>query len=116
MKKNKTLNDYLNALPADRRKRVEKRAAELIAEEMTLQELRKAKQKSQQAIAEQLHVKQAEVSKIERRVDMYVSTLRNYVQALGGSLEIVARFPASGSVRITQFETLDDDLQDALEA
>jgi len=113
---NKTLNDYLKKLPKNRRKKIEKRAAELIAEEMTLQELRKAREKSQVVIAKKLHVKQAEVSKIERRTDMYVSTLRNYVQAMGGTLEIIAKFPKTGVVRISQFEVLDENTRKTADA
>lgn len=105
----KTLDDYLRSLPKTRREKVDARVAEIAAEEMTLQELRKAKQKSQQDLASKLHVKQAEISKMERRADMYVSTLRSYVQAMGGSLDIIARFPNSGPVRITQFEDLEED-------
>lgn len=103
----KTLNDYLSKLPAARKRKIEKRAAELIAEEMTLRELRKARQQSQEEIARSLHVKQAEVSKMERRTDVYVSTLRNYVEAMGGRLEITVTFPDRSPVRINQFEELD---------
>lgn len=109
MKKKKTLNDYMKALPSARKNKVIKRAQELIAEEMGLQELRKAMQQSQQRLAEKLHVKQAEVSKIEHRTDMYVSTLRDYIQAMGGTLEITASFPNRNPIKITQFEFLDDD-------
>ncbi len=102
MKKN--LNDYLQNLSPERRKIVDERAAEILAEEMSLQELRKALQYSQQALAEKLHVKQGEISKIEHRTDMYVSTLRDYIEKLGGSLEITAHFPDKPPVRIIQFE------------
>jgi transcriptional regulator with XRE-family HTH domain len=112
----KTLSDYLEKLPKSRRKKIEKRSTELIAEEMTLQELRKAREKSQEVIAQKLHVKQAEVSKIERRTDMYVSTLRNYVQAMGGTLEIIAKFPKTGQVRISQFEVLDEEARKTVDA
>ncbi len=105
----KTLNDYMEALPPARREKVEKRAKELIAEEMSLQQLRKAMQQSQQRLAERLVVKQAEVSKIERRTDMYVSTLRDFIQAMGGTLEITASFPNRPPVKITQFGVLNDD-------
>lgn len=107
MKKN--LNDYLQALPQDRREKVEKRAAKLIAEEMSLQDLRKARQQSQKTLAEKLQVKQAEVSKIEHRTDMYVSTLRSYIEAMGGTLDIVASFPNSDPIRISNFEILGED-------
>lgn len=107
----KTLNDYLSKLPAARRKKIEKRAAQLIAEEMTLQELRKARQHSQEEIAKVLQIKQAEVSKMERRADVYVSTLRNYVEAMGGTLEIMVTFPDCPPVKINQFEDLGAELR-----
>ncbi len=74
--------------------------------EMPLQELRRARELSQQQIAAVLDTTQPEVSKIERRADMYVSTLRKFVQAMGGDLDIIARFP-DGSVRINQFHELE---------
>ncbi|MCC7529474.1 MAG: XRE family transcriptional regulator [Candidatus Melainabacteria bacterium] len=100
----KTLNDYLQALPRERREKVDARAKEILAEEMSLQELRKARQQSQQKLAEVLHVKQGEISKIEHRTDMYVSTLRDYIEAMGGTLEITASFPNSPPIKINQFE------------
>ncbi len=100
------LDDYLAKLPDKQRQAVAERAAELIAEEATLRQLREARERSQEAMAEQLHIKQAAVSKLERRTDMYLSTLRGYIEAMGGKLEIVARFPGR-AVRITQFEALD---------
>jgi transcriptional regulator with XRE-family HTH domain len=106
----KSLNDYMKEMAKPRRQKIQARAAEIIAEEMTLQELRKAKHKSQQELAKRLHVKQAEISKMERRTDMYVSTLRNFVQSMGGTLDIIAQFPDKASVRITQFETIDSEL------
>lgn len=74
--------------------------------EMPLHRLRRARELSQAQLAEQLETTQPEVSKIERRTDMYVSTLRNFIQAMGGELEIVARFP-DGAVQINQFHDLD---------
>jgi DNA-binding XRE family transcriptional regulator len=71
----------------------------------TLDELRRARQLTQAKIAETLGVNQGEVSKIEHRTDLYLSTLSEYVEALGGALEIRAVFPDS-EVRITQFESL----------
>ena len=71
--------------------------------EMNLPTLRKSRQKSQSEIASILEVNQAEISKMERRPDMYISTLINFVQALGGSVEIIARFPEAAPVRINQF-------------
>ena len=91
--------------PSARAKSAEK-ARELF-QEMPLQELRQARLLSQEQLAASLHVKQASVSKLERRTDMYISTLRGFIKAMGGDLEIVARFP-DGSVRINQFEELAD--------
>jgi transcriptional regulator with XRE-family HTH domain len=73
---------------------------------MPLHELRRARQLSQEQLATELGATQPEISKIEHRTDMYVSTLRRFVEAMGGRLEIVAQFP-DGSVRITQFQELD---------
>ncbi len=98
--------DFINALPKHERVAIAKRAAELLAEEASLQEMRKAHKRSQASVARKLNVKQAAVSKIEKRTDMYVSTLRAYVEAMGGSLDIIATFPGSPPVKITQFEEL----------
>lgn len=87
------------------REQAEQKAKALLAE-MPLQELRQARALSQEQLADLLQVKQASISKLERRTDMYISTLRSFIQAMGGELEIVARFP-DGVVRITQFEGLD---------
>ena len=67
--------------------------AEGMLVEMQLQELRKSRNITQVAVADAMHVEQGAVSKLERREDMYVSTLRDYVQALGGELRMVAKFP-----------------------
>ncbi len=77
--------------------------AEQLRAEMALADLRQARRLTQEDIAEMLGNRQAAVSKIERRADMHVSTLRRYVEALGGELEIIAHFP-EGDVRISQFE------------
>lgn len=76
---------------------------EELLKEMPLQELRRARDLTQETLAETLDVAQSEVSKIEKRTDMYVKTLRRYIEAMGGRLDIVAHFP-DGDVRITQFE------------
>ena len=70
--------------------------------EMPLHELRKAQPMSQDTLAKALNINQAAVSKMERRTDMYISTLRNYIRAMGGELEIVATFP-DGQVKIENF-------------
>jgi len=74
-----------------------------LIEEMSLHQLRKALELTQPKIAEDLHMGQGDVSKLERRTDMYVSTLASYLQAVGADLEIRAVFPDGRAVRITQF-------------
>ncbi len=76
-----------------RRKKVEARAAQLIAEEMTLQELRRARKITQVRMAKELGIGQDGVSKLEKRADLMISTLRKTVQAMGGNLSLVAEFP-----------------------
>lgn len=95
-----SLADKLAQLPADRRARVEARAAELIAEEMTLRDLRHALDRTQVHLAREMGVKQETVSRLERRSDMLLSTLRQYVAAMGGELDLVARFPDRPPVRV----------------
>jgi DNA-binding XRE family transcriptional regulator len=90
--------------PAERKQKVARRVKAMIAE-MHLDELREAREKTQVELAKTLGVNQGEISKIEHRADLYLSTLANYIEALGGSLEIRAVFP-DGDVRITQFEDL----------
>lgn len=90
----------------ERKARVARRVAEKNVE-MALHELRQAREQSQEALARALKVGQPAVAKLERRTDMYVSNLRRYIEALGGSLEITARFP-EGSVSITNFSELGD--------
>jgi transcriptional regulator with XRE-family HTH domain len=75
---------------------------------MALHELRQARERSQIELARELKVGQPAVAKLERRTDMYVSNLRRYIEALGGSLEITARFP-EGAVSITNFGDLGND-------
>lgn len=76
--------------------------------DMALNELRSARDLTQGALAEQLNLEQPAVSKLERRTDMYVSTLRKYIEAMGGELEIIAHFP-EGNVRINQFAAIEQD-------
>src|ERR1700746_3432186 len=83
------------------------RATRRMRADMTLHELRQAREQSQEDLARELGVGQPAVAKLERRADMYVSNLRRYIEALGGSLEITARFP-EGSVNIVNFGELAD--------
>lgn len=90
----------------ERKKRVAERVVALKTE-MPLAELRQARERSQEDLARVLKVNQPAVAKLEKRADMYVSNLRRYIEALGGTLEITAKF-ADGSVTITNFSDLDD--------
>ena len=87
------VNDKIKKLRPAQRKRVETRAAELIAEEMTLRELRTARKLTQVRMAKSLGVTQDSVSRLEKRSDLLLSTLRRTVQAMGGNLSLVAEFP-----------------------
>ena len=89
----RSLNEMIAALPARRQAKVGARAARLIAEEQTLQDLRRAMKKTQAAVARALKIKQENVSRIENRADLLISTLEHYVTALGGRLRFVAEFP-----------------------
>jgi predicted XRE-type DNA-binding protein len=82
-------------------------AARSMLAEMPLHELRQARGLSQKMLAEVLHVQQPSIAKIEKRTDMYLSTLRSHIEAMGGELEVVARFP-DGTVRISNFSHLGD--------
>jgi len=101
----KKFRDLTANWPPERLARVEARVHKTLAE-MRLQELRKARRLSQVALAKKLQAQQATISKLERRTDMYVSSLRQYIGAMGGELEIIARFP-EGAVRINQFQDLE---------
>src|SRR5881296_3777590 len=94
--------ELFDRLPAERQAKINSRVNATIAR-MHLDELRQARELTQMAVAATLGVNQSEISKIEHRADLYISTLAEYIQALGGELEIRAVFP-DGDVRITQFE------------
>src|SRR5437868_12542316 len=87
------INEKIQKLDAAERSKVEARAAELIAEEMTLRELRHARKLTQVRMAKTLGITQDSVSRLEKRSDLLLSTLRKTVQAMGGNLSLVAEFP-----------------------
>lgn len=89
----RNLDQIIASLPAERRAKVTARTQKLIAEEMALRHLRQAHHLTQQVMANLLHIDQAGISKIESRSDMLLSTLRSYIEAMGGSLRLVAEFP-----------------------
>jgi transcriptional regulator with XRE-family HTH domain len=100
----RSFKELTKGFSKERNARVAARVSELKSE-MALHELRQARERSQEELARELKVGQPAVAKLERRADMYVSNLRRYIEALGGSLEITARFP-EGSVNIINFGEL----------
>ena len=87
------VDESIAKLDPDQRRKVDERAAEAISEELTLRELRKARQLTQARVAEELGITQDGVSRLEQRSDLLLSTLRKTVEAMGGSLSLIARFP-----------------------
>lgn len=101
---NRKFSELRERMSPESQSRAEMKAQVMLAE-MPLNELRLARGLSQKALAEMLHVQQPSIAKMERRTDMYISTLRSHIEAMGGQLEVVARFP-DGIVRITNFADL----------
>jgi DNA-binding XRE family transcriptional regulator len=100
----KNFNELRSRMSPERRERNRAATEEMLAE-LPLAELRQALQMTQETLAELLETSQPEISKIEHRTDVYVSTLRRYIEAMGGELQIIARFP-EGKVSINQFRDL----------
>lgn len=97
----------MQKLSASRRKKVRARAAEIIAEEMSLRDLRKARKLTQTKVAKALGITQDGVSRLEKRSDLLLSTLRKTVRAMGGDVRIVAEFPDRSPVALAQFAATD---------
>lgn len=102
-----TLRNRLKKLPAARRKKINKRAKELIAQEMTLRDLRKALELTQADISSKLHMNQEAISRLERRSDLLLSTLVSYIKAMGGELNLTAKFPNRPPVKLSGFEDIE---------
>ena len=103
----KNLDRIRRQLGPARRRKIAARAAALIAEERSLQELRQAHKLTQKRMAEVLGIGQDSVSRLEQRSDLLISTLRNYVEAMGGTLSLVAEFPDKEPVILTGLAALD---------
>ena len=88
----------------ERRAKIDEKVKKALAE-MPLNELRNAHGLSQKMLAEALHIQQPAIAKLEKRTDMYISTLRSHIRAMGGELEVIARFP-DGDVSITNFSNI----------
>ena len=100
----KKFADLRAKMSPESRSRAEAKAQAML-NEMPLNELRQARGLSQKMLAEVLNVQQPSIAKLEKRTDMYISTLGSHIQAMGGELEVVARFP-DGMVRISNFSDL----------
>ena len=96
----KSLSEKLQKLPKKRQKSIQARTTQLIAEEMTLRDLRLALHKTQQDLGNALHMKQDGISRLEKRSDMLISTLSKYVAAMGGTLKLTAECPNRPSVTL----------------
>ena len=103
-----SLKKVLDNLSPERRQQVETRAAELVAEEMTLRDLRKARALTQAKMADLLQIRQDNVSRIERRTDLMLSTLRGYLEAMGGELNLIVEFKDRPPVKIMELFDLED--------
>lgn len=99
-------SELRSKMSPEARARVDARVVATL-QQLPLLELRRARNLSQQKLAEALETTQGEVSKIEHRTDLYLSTLRNYIEAMGGELDIIARFK-DGAVRISTFQDVSD--------
>ncbi len=96
------VREKIAKLSAAQRKKVEDRAAEIIAEEMSLRDLRKARRLTQARVAKTLGITQDSVSRLEKRSDLLLSTLRKTVKAMGGDVRIVAEFPDRAPVVLSE--------------
>lgn len=97
-----SIREKIGKLNATQRKKVEDRAAEIIAEEMSLRDLRKARKLTQARVAKTLGITQDSVSRLEKRSDILLSTLRKTVKAMGGDVRIVAEFPDRAPVELSE--------------
>jgi len=109
----KTLDEVIVGLPPDQQQEVETLAERLIEEELTLRDLRKAHELTQQRVAEALHISQDGVSRIEKRSDFLISTLRSYVEAMGGRLRLVVEFPDRKPITLTDLDSLETGVKPA---
>ena len=103
-----THEELMARLPKERQKRIEARAAELRREVEGLKVLRKLTRRSQEQIAQSLGIKQPSAVKIERQTDLYLSTLRQFVEAAGGKLELCVELPGTGAFSLTGVGEIED--------
>lgn len=103
----KKFKDLRKAMSPEAQARAHEKAMVMKAE-LPLAELRQARYFSQEQLAAVLEVKQPAIAKLEKKTDMYISSLRRFIEAMGGQLEINAHFP-EGDVKINQFEEIEDE-------
>ncbi len=101
----KTLEEKLQELPPERRCKVDEQAAALIEEELSLRDLRKALNLTQEQLAASLQIRQEGVSRLEQRTDLLLSTLQKHVAAMGGELQLIVQFPDRSPVRLSGLST-----------
>ncbi|MDF0675054.1 MAG: XRE family transcriptional regulator [Nitrospira sp.] len=101
------VHDIMKGLSPTRRKKIEARATELIGEEMSLRDLRQALTLTQQRMAKTLGIGQDGVSRLEQRSDLLLSTLRSYIEAMGGQLLLIAEFPDREPVALSGLSTME---------
>lgn len=102
-----TLDDVIKSLPPKRRAKIEHLTAELVEEVTTLRELRKKQKLTQADIAQLLGIKQENVSRLERRNNIHLSTLKDYIHALGGKLHLIVEFPNQEPIEIKDLENVE---------
>lgn len=102
-----TLKDKMKGLSTARRQRIEARTAALVKEQMTLQELRRARKLTQVSVAKELGITQDSVSRLEQRSNVLLSTLRKTIEAMGGNLALVAEFPDRDPVVLSGIAAID---------
>jgi DNA-binding XRE family transcriptional regulator len=103
-----TLKEKLNQLSPERRAKVQARAGQLMAEELSLRDLRLARKLTQEKMAELLQIRQEGVSRLEKRSDLHLSTLRQVIQAMGGELRLVVEFPDRPPVILSGFQEVEE--------
>jgi transcriptional regulator with XRE-family HTH domain len=101
--------ERLQQLSPERQQKIEQRTAELIAEEMSLRDLKKAFKLTQVKMAKKLHMRQEGISRLEQRTDLLLSTLHSYVAAMGGDLQLVVTFPDRPAIRLSGLSDLKND-------
>ena len=102
----RNLKEVIRGLPPGQQVEIEAEASRLIEEEMTLRDLRKARELTQERLAEALHISQDGVSRLEKRSDLLLSTLRSCVEAMGGKLRLIAEFPDRVPVVVSGFDDM----------